>query len=59
MNVERRCRDCIRIADDALDDADWILAAGGSPSSEAVVYDQALARVWLLVAEVHDGPGPT
>jgi hypothetical protein len=58
VTPEHRCADCVAEAVAALDDADWIIAAGGDPYSDAVIHDQAVACVWFDVAYAHSGEVP-
>jgi hypothetical protein len=53
LAVEVRCGDCHAEAGAALADAHWIIDAGGSPTSDAVMYDHALASIWFDVAKLH------
>ena len=57
--IHKRCSECFHEAVEALADADWIVEAGGDAYSDAVITDQALARMWLDVAWLHDGEDGT
>ena len=53
-DIEVRCQDCVREADAAVNDARWILTAGGDPGSAAMEVDLSLVRLWSQVGDAHD-----